>query len=145
MICEHCKNSHDGNYGSGRFCSSKCARSFSTSENRQEINKKISNSLKRHKCVKGGLIRLCNYGCGKKANYKLKNGKWCCENSHNKCNAIKSKNSKGVKLALYNGKGRQFNKEDSKKGVEVRKKKLQVYYDSLPFEQKPLVEKSRLV
>lgn len=27
--CENCGNEHDGSYGSGRFCSSKCARSYS--------------------------------------------------------------------------------------------------------------------
>ena len=30
MICEKCEQEHDGTYGSGRFCSSKCARGFST-------------------------------------------------------------------------------------------------------------------
>lgn len=30
MICENCGKEHDGTYGSGRFCCSKCARSFST-------------------------------------------------------------------------------------------------------------------
>lgn len=38
-ICEYCGNEHDGSYGSGRFCSSKCARKFSnkyvTSEGRK--------------------------------------------------------------------------------------------------------------
>ena len=34
MICEKCKNENDGTYGSGRFCSSACARSFS-SENEE--------------------------------------------------------------------------------------------------------------
>lgn len=43
-----------GEYGSGRFCCSKCARSYSTKENRIEINKKVSLKLKgRH--VGGGL------------------------------------------------------------------------------------------
>ena len=45
MICEKCEKEHDGSYGSGRFCSSKCARSFSTSKCRDEINKKVSVSL----------------------------------------------------------------------------------------------------
>lgn len=31
FICEKCGSEHDGSYGSGRFCSIKCARSFSTS------------------------------------------------------------------------------------------------------------------
>lgn len=46
MICENCGKEHDGSYGSGRFCSEKCARSFSTLKNRKEIGNKISNSLR---------------------------------------------------------------------------------------------------
>lgn len=45
-ICENCGKEHDGSYGSGRFCSKMCARGFSTKANREEINKKISISLK---------------------------------------------------------------------------------------------------
>lgn len=44
--CECCKQPHDGSYGSGRFCSKKCSRSFSTLINRDEINKKKSITLK---------------------------------------------------------------------------------------------------
>jgi len=44
-ICENCEKEHNGEYGSGRFCSSKCARCFSTKEKRQEINKKVSETL----------------------------------------------------------------------------------------------------
>lgn len=51
MICEKCGKEHDGSYGSGRFCSQSCARSFSTTNNsRKEINKKISNKLAGRKC-----------------------------------------------------------------------------------------------
>jgi hypothetical protein len=46
VICENCELEHQGNYGSGRFCSSKCARSFSTKNKRLDINKKVSASLK---------------------------------------------------------------------------------------------------
>jgi hypothetical protein len=46
MKCESCGNIHDGNYGSGRFCSKKCASSFSTKSKREEINKKVSIKLK---------------------------------------------------------------------------------------------------
>jgi len=45
MICENCKNHHNGDYGSGRFCSLKCARGYSTKSKRQEINQKVSNKL----------------------------------------------------------------------------------------------------
>lgn len=30
MLCKKCNSFHDGRYGSGIFCSSNCARSFST-------------------------------------------------------------------------------------------------------------------
>ena len=48
MICENekCKEEHDGSYGAGRFCCSKCARSFSTKAKRKEINKRVSKKLK---------------------------------------------------------------------------------------------------
>ena len=43
MKCECCGKKHNGEYGSGRFCSSECARSYSTTGRniRAEINKKI--------------------------------------------------------------------------------------------------------
>lgn len=44
--CENCANEHEGTYGSGRFCSTKCSRGFSTKAKRKEINEKVSNTLK---------------------------------------------------------------------------------------------------
>lgn len=44
--CENCGEQHEGSYGSGRFCSSKCARGFSTKSKRKEINEKVSGKLK---------------------------------------------------------------------------------------------------
>lgn len=46
MKCEICDNEHDGSYGSGRFCSMRCARRFSTLLKRKEISIKISKSMK---------------------------------------------------------------------------------------------------
>ena len=40
--CEKCGENHDGTFGSGRFCSSVCARSFATFGKRKEIKQKIS-------------------------------------------------------------------------------------------------------
>jgi hypothetical protein len=45
--CENCCNDHKGEYGSGRFCSMKCSRGFSTKERRKEINEKVSIKLKK--------------------------------------------------------------------------------------------------
>lgn len=47
MICEYCEKSHNGEYGSGRFCNSKCARGFSTKDKRSEINRKVSGIMKK--------------------------------------------------------------------------------------------------
>lgn len=46
FICENCGLEHNGNYGSGRFCSEKCAKSYST--------KNESKELKEAKCIKCG-------------------------------------------------------------------------------------------
>lgn len=40
MICEKCGKEHNGNYGSGRFCSKECARSFSTLNDNSKAQKK---------------------------------------------------------------------------------------------------------
>lgn len=45
MFCENCNINHTGIYGSGRFCSAKCARGFSTKNKRAEINQKVSSKL----------------------------------------------------------------------------------------------------
>lgn len=50
------------------------------------------------------MIETCDYGCGKNYNFQLKNGKKCCENSPNKCESIKAKNSNSLKNAYKEGK-----------------------------------------
>lgn len=45
--CELCKKEHDGSYGSGRFCSQKCARTASNIFcDKEQKSKRISKSLK---------------------------------------------------------------------------------------------------
>lgn len=66
--CENCDLEHNGNYGSGRFCNDKCARSFSTKKNREQINKKVSEKLKKFHI---GVIRTCKV-CGKEIDSKKK-------------------------------------------------------------------------
>ena len=43
--CENCQQEHQGSYGSGRFCSSTCARGFSTKSKRIQINLKVSQKV----------------------------------------------------------------------------------------------------
>lgn len=45
-ICETCNKEHSGSYGSGRFCDSRCARSFSTKRNRKEISNRVRETYK---------------------------------------------------------------------------------------------------
>lgn len=61
MICEFCYKEHDGTYGSGRFCSEKCARSFSSNHFKEK--------LKIAKCI----------SCGKEIQIPLKASSKVCK------------------------------------------------------------------
>ena len=89
MICENCGKEHDGSYASGRFCSLKCARSFST----KTINYA---DLKEAKCIecgkliyisKNASIKKCKCNkCKKHFKYcsicgRIKNQNGICENN----------------------------------------------------------------
>lgn len=71
MNCENCGNEHNGFYGSGRFCSSKCARGFSTKEKRSLINEKIKNTL-----TKDPFEKICPE-CKERFESKKKRKKFC--------------------------------------------------------------------
>lgn len=51
MKCENCGDEHDGFYKSGRFCSEKCTKGFSTKAKRKEINDGLRKPLKDLICV----------------------------------------------------------------------------------------------
>ena len=87
--CENCNISHEGNYGSGRFCSSPCSRSFSTKGKRELINKKVSTTFKEkiEKGIKMGYInpvgkedRKCVI-CGEEFRVTTTSKKKACSNS----------------------------------------------------------------
>lgn len=42
-------------------------------------------------------MKMCEYNCGQKSKYQLKNGKWCCEISSKKCPEIIRKSSESRK------------------------------------------------
>ena len=42
----------------------------------------------------------CQYGCGKEAKYILSNGVHCCSDMTNRCEAIRRKNSEGLKKSI---------------------------------------------
>lgn len=83
---------------------------------------------------------LCEYGCGREALYHLKNGKWCCEISRNKCPELRRKNSEGLKKAYKEG------KMDAKeiyenKSQEAKQRMIHTY----PLKKKEDIEDSSFV
>lgn len=101
MKCDNCNKEHNGEYGSGRFCSSRCARGFSTKLKRKEINKKVS-------------LKLGGDGNPKKLKHCIN----CQKETHNKyfCSML-CKNEfskKTTKEKIEKG------KNSSKKSVDVR-------------------------
>lgn len=88
MICENCKSEFEGKYSklsSGRFCSLKCARGFSTKLKRLEINKKVSETVnKKYIEIRSKKPKKCIV-CGKAFYGKTKCcGKDCVTNSRRK-------------------------------------------------------------
>lgn len=47
-------------------------------------------------------MEICSYGCGKQAKFFFKNGKGCCQNSPNRCEAKRKKDS-DKKIGKFNG------------------------------------------
>lgn len=108
--CENCKSKHNGEYGSGRFCSPVCARGFSTKIKRVEINEKVSKKLKEKfpntyeiiKCnyceklitkLRRKRGKYCSMSCSTKANWKNEEyRKRATEMSINRCSTQKEKN-----------------------------------------------------
>lgn len=73
--CEKCGIEHEGEYASGRFCSPKCSRGFSTKSKRSEINEKVSKKLKK---IRDRIFKTC-FHCGKKfeVSFRKRNQKTC--------------------------------------------------------------------
>lgn len=88
-ICENCGCSHDGLYGSGRFCSAKCARSWSSMQHKAETNKKVSQTLLRRRLLNefktDFSIRYCS-NCGKKLGFRNKSG--YCQHCVHSCSPV---------------------------------------------------------
>lgn len=76
MNCEYCGQQHEGTYGSGRFCSPKCSRGFSTRNKRSEINEKVK--LKAAIKFPIRFISVLCKNCKKQFETKKKTQKFCC-------------------------------------------------------------------
>jgi hypothetical protein len=94
MKCEKCGKEHDGSFGSGRFCSRKCANSRIRT---LEIKEKISKGVKRSEKFKGHMISLYGHCDFDKKNFCPICGKQIKKDS-NYCS--KHKFSDEVKLKI---------------------------------------------
>lgn len=108
MNCENCGNYHDGTYGSGRFCSSKCARGFSTKHKRAEINEKVSKKLKglvpsnKGKFLIERTTRHCKT-CNNIFTVKINSTKeYCCGKCNPKCGGYREGSGR-AKTGYYKG------------------------------------------
>ncbi len=66
MICEHCNGEHDGSFGSGRFCSAKCAKRFSSSkvtDSGRRTPRKKFDELQGDKARRKALIKIRGIKC----------------------------------------------------------------------------------
>ena len=123
-ICENCKDEHNGEYASGRFCSKKCARGFSTKAKRSIINKKVSKTLKEYSYSQRGTIIVKNKceNCGKE--FKVLYGKRKQKTCSKKCGSIlkwknpeyREKASECIKKRCNTLKGRKHMRDIGRKG-----------------------------
>jgi very-short-patch-repair endonuclease len=118
-ICENCSEEHDGSYGSGRFCSSKCSRGFSTKNKRKKINENVSISLKKRwenmsdECKKEHAER-CKHEQTKETKKKI-----------SEKNKLYWKDNHEAKQRLSNfRKGKKTSEETKKKLSDIMKKRV---------------------
>ena len=64
-------------------------------------------------------MMLCEYGCGRKAEFKMKNGKLCCSEYYCQCSEVRNKSSKSKKGKPSHWKGKKRGPDSE----ETRKKK----------------------
>jgi len=96
-ICETCKKEHNGLYGSGRFCSSKCAKSFSTKEKRSLINDKIRKKRKLNS--HSDVVNICKK-CGKKfkIRWNKRHQKYCSRSCSSKNISLEARKAISKKM-----------------------------------------------
>lgn len=105
MKCECCNIIHNGSYGSGRFCTVKCARSFSSSINRKETTKKMQETFKKKRFK--SLPRKCPSCLNLFTPLINKNQIFCCRNCAVKDNHKKMSRAAGLKSAEIQSESRR--------------------------------------
>jgi hypothetical protein len=91
QLCDYgCGQEAKYQFKNGKWC---CSESYNSCKGNKNKKSKTMIGMKQLPPV---LIneknKLCDYGCGRKALYRYKNGKYCCSISRNKCPFLKQKN-----------------------------------------------------
>jgi len=136
--CEKCGKILKTKYGSGRFCGSGCARSFSTSKNRDEISKKTAKTLTGDEAHLTKSVECPN--CNKSFTIRLSQSQKYCSRlcvrqfQYDQRNPNYKKNKAAARQAGKKGARKQRRTRRSKNEIlfyEMCKKK---FPDSLPNE-----------
>lgn len=77
--CENCNKEHNGDYGSGRFCSKFCSHSYASNTNRIETNKKVSETMKNKELNHPKKVEIICNNCNDIfiRNWNKRNSKFC--------------------------------------------------------------------
>jgi len=106
MMCYLCGRDAKFQLKNGKWCCSKNARSCPAIKNKirshmiqrwKEVKTEGKRNLNTNKKPEQFEPNVCSF-CGGHAEYKLKNGKWCCSAFYQSCPALKEKNSKSIAL-----------------------------------------------
>ncbi len=134
--CENCDIEVFEKYGSGRFCSSKCARGFSTKSKRKEINEKVKTTFIKKiipkKCpICFGDFYSSNKTCSKKCGHILssinqKNKKHKMVKDTSKMGGLRNGGGKSKQIPYTNWLNHKMslNKEEIKVAKELDELKL---------------------
>lgn len=134
MLCDYCGNEHDGKYASGRFCSEKCARGFSTKSKRENINKRVSLKLRKIEYFKTK-CEFCGNEYQSRYHYKtFGSGRFCSR----KCAC-------SFASSFSDSSGRLFTDDDRKLAKEVQKAHRRYRLDHCNFDELSHGEKRQKV
>ena len=148
--CEYCGKTMSEIYGSGRFCSSSCARSFSSNTNRETTNMKISKSVCKTLKDKGKIItkelpKIFCKKCGKQLNphNKTKYCQECYRKFHTTSEETKKKLSKIQKDLVKSGKHRGWNSRSKIPSTEKQWMKI-LKENNIPYKHDYNVSKKSI-
>lgn len=129
--CENCENEITVIYGSGRFCSSKCARGFSTKSKRKEINECVRKKLKKDLVIVEIICKECqSIFCKQWGQHKRIFCSRACSITHTQ----KSKNisSLGGKNSATQRKKYQYTKQGREDGLSRKIHGLEIGCSNQP-------------